>query len=156
MAKKTTIYLSDPLLSAVGPYGDDGPSLSGRLATIGERYLEIVKRARPEFSKAEWCVILDANNGTFEGLGTAQLGPMMWANVADSVEDGIGPKWGLTDEHVLDLAKRMRELPHAAQVSIVEAVEQFWRVPDLPTDEAMRQVGIAPVVPADTAGQGKR
>lgn len=144
MAKKTTIYLSDPLLQAVGPYGEDGPSLSGRLATIGERYLEILKRARPELTKAEWCVILDANNGTFEGLGTAQLGPMMWANVADSIEDGIGPKWGLTDEQVADLARRMQAMPHAAQVSIVEAAEQFWLIPDMSTDEAMRQVGITP------------
>jgi len=144
MAKKSTIYLSDPLLQAVGPYGEDiaGPSLSGRLATIGERYLEILRRARPELTKAEWCVILDANNGTFEGLGTAQLGPMMWANVADSIEDGIGPKWGLTDEQVRDLSERMRALPHAAQVSIVEAVEQFWLRPDDDADEAMRQVGI--------------
>lgn len=147
MAKKTSIYLSDPLLQAVGPYGEDiaGPSLSGRLATIGERYLEILRRARPELTKAEWCVILDANNGTFEGLGTAQLGPMMWANVADSIEDGIGPKWGLTDEQVADLARRMQAMPHAAQVSIVEAVERFWLMPDMETSEAMRQAGIAPV-----------
>lgn len=145
MGKKTTIYLSDPLLAAVGPHGEDGtPSLSGRLATIAERYIEILRRARPEFSKAEWCVILDANNGTFEGLGTAGLGPMMWANVEDSIEDGIGPKWDLTDDQVRDLAKRMRALPHAAQVSIVEAVEQFWHLPDLPTEDAMTAAGIVP------------
>ena len=144
MGKKTTIYLSDPLLEAVGPHGDTGPSLSGRLATIAERYVEILRRARPEFSKAEWCVILDANNGTFEGLGSAGIGSMMWANVQDSIEGGIGPKWGLTDDQVRDLVRRMRELPHAAQLSVVEAVERFWLLPDLPTDEGMTAAGIVP------------
>lgn len=150
MPKKTTIYLSDPLLQAVGPYGasengDIGPSLSGRLATIAERYSEIIAAARPkDLTRAEWCVILDANNGVFEGLGSARLGSMMWANVSDSVRDGIGPKWGLTDAQVRDLARRMQALPHAAQVSIVEAVEQFWLRADLETDEALRQAGITP------------
>ncbi len=150
MAKKTTIYLSGPLLQAVGPHNTSvdkaiGPSLSGRLATIAERYIEIIARARPkDLTRAEWCVILDANNGVFEGLGTARLGSMMWANVADSVDEGIGPKWGLTDAQVRDLARRMQALPHTAQVSIVEAVEQFWLRAELETDEALTQAGITP------------
>lgn len=150
MAQKTTIYLSDPLLEAVGPYGDEavGPSLSGRLATIGERYVEILRRARPEFTRAEWCVILDANNGHFEGLGTANLGTMMWANVDDAIADGVGPKWGLTDSQVSDLVRRMRAMPHAAMVSVCEACEQFWLRSSMPTDEAMAAAGIVPATPA--------
>lgn len=145
MSKKTTIYISDPLLAAVGPYGDDvGRSLSGRLATIAERYIEILARARPEFTRAEWCVILDANNGQFEGLGAASLGALMWANVADSMDDGIGPKWGLTDDAVRGLVDRMRALPHASMVSICEACEQFWLRTEMPTDEAMTAAGIRP------------
>lgn len=145
MAKKTTIYLSNTLMRAVGPHGTFGPSLSGRLATIAERYMEIIERARPkDLTKAEWCVILDANNGTFEGLGSARLGSMMWANVHDAIDDGIGPKWGLTDAQVRDLARRMQAYPHATQVAIVEAVEQFWLRSNLETDEAMDEAGIVP------------
>lgn len=145
MAKKTTIYLSDPLLKAVGPHGEDGtPSLSGRLATLGERYVEVLRKSRPEFSKAEWCVILDANNGGFEGIAPANFGAILFANISGAAEQGIGPKWGLTDSHVRDLAIALRKLPHAAQLSIVEAVEQFWLLPDLPTDEGMTAAGIVP------------
>lgn len=145
MSAKTSIYLSDPLLRAIGPYGGpDGPSLSGRLATIGERYSEILERARPQFTRAEWCVILDVNNGHFEGLGAAGLGTLMWANVADAVEDGIGQKWGLTDDQVRALAARMRAMPQAAMVSVCEACEQFWLRSALPTDEAMAAAGIKP------------
>lgn len=146
MAKKTTIYLSDPLLQAVGPCGEEsgGPSLSGRLATIAERYLEIVRRARPELTRAEWCVILDANNGHFEGLGSAGLGSLMWANVADAANDGIGQQWGLSADQVRDLAWRLQSLPHASLVSICEAAEQFWLRASLPTDQAMTEAGIQP------------
>lgn len=145
MGKKTTIYLSDPLLAAVGPHGEDGkPSLSGRLATIGERYVEILRRARPEFTRAEWCVILDANSVGFGGVSPENVGAALFANISGAIEGGIGPKWGLTDRDVRMIANAVRKLPHAAQVSIAEAVEQFWLLPDLPTDEGMTAAGIVP------------
>ncbi|MCX7179596.1 MAG: hypothetical protein NTX56_12795, partial [Proteobacteria bacterium] len=59
MSKRTTIHIADRLEEAIGK---NPPSLSGRLTTIGDRYLEILRRARidKKITDAEFAIMRDA------------------------------------------------------------------------------------------------
>lgn len=120
MADRITIYVGEPLARLL----DDAENRSGRLNTVAERYLEIVRRDVPELSEAEWCVVCDALNGYWME-GAPELGlRFAWANIADADRlDGLGRKWGVDAQA---LAVRIRDLPMGALVALAEVVERFW------------------------------
>lgn len=125
MAKKssrTTIYISEPLLKAIGASPD---SISGRLATIGDRYTEIMRRQRVEtkFSEPELNALRDCCNGTL--FQPAQLidGAIL-ADFTDSAADGLYEKWEIDGKAT---AKKLAALTYTEQVALVEAIEQWWR-----------------------------
>ena len=136
---KASVYLGEPLRTALSATGDDDPETgnrSGRINNIAERYIAVIADAMPEFTKGEWCAIFDANNG---GMGLGQLRDLQlgWANVADSPE--MDDKWGVNH---LNLARRMRDLPITGKIAIGEATERFWANCALPDDEALVKAGV--------------
>jgi hypothetical protein len=137
MAKRTTIYIAGPLEQAIGA---SPSSLSGRLATIGDRYNEITRRVRVEakFSEPELNALRDCCNGTL--FEPAQLidGAIL-ANFEDSAEDGLYGKWEIDGQVT---AAKLAALTYPEQVALVEAIEQWWRTqcpagPSDPEDEGV-------------------
>ncbi len=139
--RKLSIYMGEPLRAALAITGDDNPETgvkSRRINNVCERYLDIVHFAMPEFTRGEWCAIMDANNGIgISGEISWILGAAL--NVADSVDDGMDEKWGVDCQR---LAERMRGLPRASRIAVGEAVERFWASSELPTDEALAKAGV--------------
>lgn len=120
--RRSTIHRSPRLDEAIGA---SPPSLSGRLSTIADRYLEMLRRSRVarQFTEAELMAMRDCCNGTW--FEPAQLidGAIL-ANVEDSRVDGLYEKWAINGDA---LATKLRALSFADQVALVEEIEQWWR-----------------------------
>ena len=138
-AKRTSVYLTDNTLRILGQ-ADDLPeleSLSGRInATIG-RFGELVAAEMPTLTQAEWCAIMDANNGSFTHEFMPAEQSLLWANLADS--QGMDEKWEIDSK---SLIKKMRGLSKAQSTAAIEAVAAFWRLCELPTEEALLKAGV--------------
>ena len=84
------------------------------------------------FTRAEWNLIADANNGCSplvftagEDLRVSRPTTMLWANVADAIRlDDLAAKWEVADPD--GLVKRLRELDVAHAWAMVTAVQWFW------------------------------
>jgi len=122
MADRIHVYVGEPLARLL----DGAENRSGRLNTLAERYLEIVRRDVPELAEAEWCALCDALDGYWmEGAPEPGL-RFAWASIADADRlDGLGDKWGVDAQA---LAARVRDLPTGALVALAEVVERFWRL----------------------------
>lgn len=132
-AKRQSIYLSEPLQRLVEAHraGEEGGlrSVSGLLATVADRYQETGRRHLPRLTRAECGLVLDALNGVWLREPAAVL-TSVWAEIADAGRlSGAGARWGVED--VDDLAARIRDLPYAGTVALVDAVERFWARPEL-------------------------
>lgn len=99
-----------------------------RSATINtslERYFAVLAATRrnlvQQFSDGEIGAMLDACNGTL--FGNPHSIRLLWANIEDSVPDGIEAKWGIDASA---LAQRLRGLSYAENVTLVDAIEQWW------------------------------
>jgi len=114
--------------------------LSGRIAAIVRRYQALIGLARPPLSREQWCAVCDANNGVDDLLveHPQSIGMMLWANVADT--PGLGTKWDINQDA---LVETMRAWSYAEQIAAYETVRVFWSCSDLPTDEALREAGVA-------------
>lgn len=135
--ERISIYAGPPIAALLA----GAENRSGRLNDVAERYTAIVadELRRSEFSRGEWCAIMDTLNGVqIEVEGTPDW-RFSWAEMADSPE--MDQKWGI--DHA-DLARRLKALPTAGKAAVHEAAAAFWRHSDLPTDEALRLAGVAP------------
>lgn len=137
MAAQIKIRPGAPLKAALrATAGEEFPT--GRINAIADRYLQIVEAARPlQFSRAEWLAIFDANNGagSFDEL-VADRGALEWAALAANVADTIdlGDKWGIDQAA---LVRKIDALPLAAKIAVLEVVQRFWALHDLPADQAL-------------------
>ena len=118
--RKLGVYMS-PALETLVQGREDHDTLSGRLGTVAERYVEIVKRHRPDLTYAEWNVCRDVLNGVW--LRDADMIRSIWADIHDSTDDGIGEKWAVDTKA---LADRIRTMPYAQLVALIEDVETWW------------------------------
>ena len=128
MGKRNSIYLPDNLSEFIRSFGEN--TLSGSIATLLNRYIEITQAACPELPIAEWCAICDANNGC--GVWLSAGGPdtykSLWANVYDSGPDGIDEKWGIDHKK---LAERLRNMEPAQKAACWDVAARFWASPRL-------------------------
>lgn len=147
--KRFSIYAQEPLRSLLaatdrGSAGGCG-SRSGRIGTIAERYAEIVARAMPTLTEAEWLSIVDTNNGTILDLVGVQ--GLHW-NLDDYAAEQAS-KWGV-DVHAL--VKRIAAMPYASKVAIAEVVDRFWAKSSgrkqMATRDALVAAGASISVPA--------
>lgn len=139
MAKvdRIAIYAGAPVTAALAAV--DGAGSSNRLNTVAERYMVMVadELERLELTHAEWCAVMEANNGVQVWTGDQAHAGMVWMNVADS--EGLGEKWGIDQG---GLVRRLRALPRSTLIAIVEACDRFWSRPELPNDAALAAAGI--------------
>lgn len=150
MGRTVRIYLPDSLLAALGIDAGDSNAehlFAARISRLAERYAEIMLRHRPRFTRAEWSLILETNRGAFEAAPAGAPGPLIWANIHTNLDKGLARDWGLGPVAVAELLLRVRSLSHVEQVSLMEAIDTFWRHPGLTTEEAMVIAGIFPVPP---------
>ncbi len=145
-SERVSLYIPDQLADVLDAREDKGESLSCRIAAIIDRYGLLVRHHRPQLTRAEWCLILDACNGW--GL-TPEPAELHVQGIALNVHDddrlnGGGAKWGLTREQVDDLVRRLDAMNTAERIALVECIGRFWRRAPLPTTRAMREAGIEP------------
>jgi hypothetical protein len=120
-ARKLGVYMS-PDLEALVKGRENHDSLSGRIGTVAERYREIMRRHKPDLTEAEWNACRDALNGVW--LRDANSINLIWADIADTDRyDGLGSKWRIDGQA---LANRIRNMPYAQIVALVEDVETWW------------------------------
>lgn len=135
MGDRFSIYAGEPVQRLLEMAGAD--NRSGRINAIAERYLMIVadELGGISLSKAEWCAVMDANNGTImdDGIGWQSC----WANVMDTPE--LDEKWGV--KH-LELGHKLHALSLAGRAAVAEVCQRFWERCELAADEALKQAGV--------------
>lgn len=101
-------------------------SVSVMLKRDVERYYEALERTLKSltFTVGEVSLMADAANGT---LWEPHTVPMLWAQIADSLEDGLAGKWEVDGEA---LVARLRKLSYMESLAIVDALERWWAQPD--------------------------
>lgn len=144
MASKFSIYAGPPLQAALDCLGETyAENRSGRLNTVCERYLAMVtdELARIDLTRAEWCAIMDANNGVEQYTGNPFGGGLLiWANVHDTI--GLGEKWEVDQAA---LVRKLQQLPKSTLTAIQEVADRFWSRSGMRTDEALRAAGVVRV-----------
>ena len=148
MAKRTSIYLPVHTQAVLKSYGEG--STSGTITGLIDRYQAITADAMPSLSEAEWSLICDALNGCGVWISTGGPDPflMLWAEIYDSEQDGLGEKWGVD---IQALARRLRELPLAGRAAVWDVAARFWAHPKfdkLEIRELLLEVG-AKIADAD-------
>ncbi len=134
MSERITVYAGEPMALALVGHDDNR---SGRLNSICARYLALVARDSPTWTRAQWCAVCDALNGAWmsEEVGIG----FSWAEIADADRlNGLGEKWGVDAQA---LAAEIRALPFCAKVALIEIVERFWVHAGLETDAALHAAG---------------
>lgn len=133
MSKRVSTYLTDRTLDVVA-----GDGLSGRINRMADRYGEILRRTRIEarFTADEMNALRDVCNGWLaEPAAVIDCGVAL--ELEDSIPDGIGDKWGIEPQMLLN---KLAALNYCEEVALVEAIEAYWRGiadagPDGPEDE---------------------
>lgn len=136
---RMSVYSGPPMQAALDAV--DQENKSGRLNTICERYMLLIsdQLRRIDMSRAEWCAILDANNGVQIYTGAGDISAtMLWANVHDT--PGLGEKWGI--DHTA-LVKKMQQYPQSALLAILEVCDRFWSRSQMDTDAALKASGVS-------------
>jgi hypothetical protein len=140
MTNKFSIYAGAPLIAALDAIGERyEENRSGRINTVAERYMAMVADliGRLNLSHAEWCAILDANNGVQVYIGAIEFPSMIWANVHDT--PGLGEKWAIDQA---DLVQRLQALPRSSLIAVQEVADRFWSRAEKPTRQALKEAGI--------------
>lgn len=102
------------------------------------RYLLICHRSRPKnLTTQEWCACFDVLNGVFFDQHSIDG---IYAEIEDA-EDGIGEKWGIDAK---ELAQKLRGMTFAEKAAVAEYSEQFWKLSNLSTEDALKTIGITP------------
>lgn len=112
-----------PILEEAIANNGGGNGLSHRLAQIGDRYLELLRRTDlPVLTEAEMSALRDVNNGTWHEPA-AMIRGALWLGIEDSLPDGIAEKWGIDGPA---LVKKLRGLSFAQEIKLVEGIEKWW------------------------------
>ena len=127
MANVKSIRPAPSLDMAVG-WNGGGRSYSGRLAEIGDRYVEILRRnPPPALTEAEVNAIRDVLNGALLQPAAVIAGAIV-IEVEDALPDGLADKWGIDGPA---LVARLGALTYVQEVALLEQVEKYWsRAPD--------------------------
>jgi hypothetical protein len=139
VSERIQIYAGPPIEAALAAVGE-ADSASGRLNTVAERYLAMVRDelSRINLSRAEWHAIIDANNGVEIYIGSGRWPEsMVWANVHDS--RGLGDKWGIDQSA---LVAKLQAMPRSALIAVQEVIDRVWAHYQRPTDEVLAECGV--------------
>lgn len=124
----TRIILSPPVKAALAATNNLDNSRSRRIGDICDRYLELVRRERPNLAENEWLFICDVLNGHISE--PVSLLPSYTASLRDSLQDGTYRKWGMDMTAAKELICRLDDLPYAGHLAVIEVVDRFWSQPE--------------------------
>jgi hypothetical protein len=135
IAKRFSIYAGQPIQALLTHVQSD--SRSGRLNTVAERYLVIVRAtlAGLQFTAPEWCAIVAANRDVCDPTWS-----QVWAAVAEAGDRS--EQWGVDADA---LVLRLRRLPVAGQIAVTEVIERFWsqaRQPEQTYEQVLAEIGV--------------
>lgn len=124
-ANKISITIGD-VLSEVDARGKRGAAnRSGVINRDMERYYEILKYGRQSLrdrlSTAEISAILDNLNGCW--LTEPVSIRLIYANVADGLDDGLAEKWKIAGPA---LVEKLKSLSFAESCALADAAERWW------------------------------
>jgi hypothetical protein len=139
MADRVQIYAGPPVEAALAAVGE-ADTASGRLNTVAERYLAMVRDelSRIGLSREEWHALLDANNGVEIYIGSGRWPEsLVWANVHDTT--GLEEKWGIDQKA---LVAKLQALPKSSLIAIQEVIDRVWAHYRRPTDEVLAECGV--------------
>lgn len=134
MSRRLSLYVGPPLRALLDERGGEseahgspaGGGVSGIVNTVADRYRECLRRSVPVLTEAEWMAVADALNGVWLAGDASHLA-VVWAEIEDTDRlNGLGAKWGID---ALALARRLRELPYAGLLAVVDVVERLWQDP---------------------------
>lgn len=135
MAKRS-VYFGEPIDRLLSLVGTD--NVSGALNGAVARYLSLTDEYRPELSRAQWCAICDALNGTMlDNLWIRRGGRMIAMELEDS--PGLGEKWEID---LPALIAEMEALSTVESIAVLHVVETFWAHSEMDTDEALALAGV--------------
>ncbi len=122
---KISITIGD-VLSEIDARGERGSAnRSGVINRDLERYYEILKYGRQSLrdrlSEGEVSAILDNLNGCW--LAEPVSIRLIYANVADGLEDGLAEKWQIDGP---ELVQKLKNLSFAESCALADAAERWW------------------------------
>ena len=130
MALKIQVYPAPQVLTYLGATkGDYGPCLNLAIEAFGGLIARATVDNEQVFTRAEWNLIADANNGTLF-LADMDANSQLWTNVADGHRlNALGDKWlgEGADEQVASVIRQLREMDSVHAWAVVWAVRVFWR-----------------------------
>lgn len=113
-----------PVLEAAVAHNGGGHGLSHRLAEIGDRYMELLRRTDlPELTEGELNALRDIFNAP-RYQPAALIRGALWLGVEDRLSDGLAEKWQIDGAA---LVETLRGLTFAQEVKLVEQIEGWWR-----------------------------
>ena len=123
--RKISIYAGQELArlferAAVGQDGERIRSVSGLLAAVADRYMEVCRQSMPTLTRAEWGCIFDATNVAWLMNHSRSVTSVdyVWLEVAAHIRmDGADEYW----QCPADLGERLRTLPYASALAVVDA-----------------------------------
>lgn len=119
--------------------GDDAPLAYVARRDLERYYATLAADLRAvALTAPEALLIADAGNGT---AWDAQSARLLWAEVADALDDGLAEKWRVDGPA---LVAKLRALSAGQALAVVDAIERAWRHPDRGEDfgAALRAVGL--------------
>lgn len=128
------------LMERLQERGESAPLVAGRDVARYYTLLEFELRTI-NLTEGEACLIMDALNGCL-AAEPPELARILWAQVEDSLEDGLAEKWGVTG---LTLVLKIKGWSFAQNMACIDAVERAWRSPKLNqigTVDLLKEVGL--------------
>jgi hypothetical protein len=125
MAIRKYIYIGERLATAAAPLTKLLDGDTSAINAIGDRYLEMVRRHRPELTLDEWCAVADALNGAWsEHLGNHEAATVITLGMAQTIHDSdVGEKW---DVDAASLVRAVDALDYAGRLAVLHVVEAVW------------------------------
>ena len=133
--KKQAVYFNGAALSFLNARHDEatGDSNSAALNRQLERYEFLLADGLVKLAVGEWLTLFSAmSSSATTGSPNAAI-RVLWANVLDSEEDGIGVQHGADCQK---LAQFIRGSTPSQQLFMLDLVERFWIANELITDTA--------------------
>ena len=123
---RKSIYVPDSQISALyrllSMRGDS--EVSRTLDTAIERYLAVIWNSLPDFSTAEWCMVLDSQLGVWVSDEPGVL--LVGETTLETMDvDGLDKKWGVQAGRMREI---MADLTYAEKQAICEFIEIFRMV----------------------------
>jgi hypothetical protein len=105
-----------------------------------ERYYALLEAelSRLKFTEAEASLLCDACNGLW--VDSPRSVPLLWAEVQDACDlSHLHLKWEVDP---VALVAKLRAASPSQVWALIDAIEQFWKLTNLSTAEALHQVGL--------------